>query len=337
MPLRRYPTKMKEYADPIIEQMARTGKLPVDWKDPISLLPRAEFHDRIAREFCTHLATSPNFKYTTNLRREMKNIDPIEEFLFHTRAGHCERFASALALLLRSQGIPTVLVLGFKGCEPTDVPGKYLVREEHAHAWVAALVQENDPAQKPGRNPVFTWRSLDPTPDGPVANESGSGNSWTHPALSWLQKQYRHFIAEYTSEQRGKAIAEFLAQATRTETIVSAIALVLGVLLLRVVLRRVRNKAIPTHNTPQPEWFIRLIDQLALSGLRQLSGETPFEFATRASIVLRNNSVTAPVADVPLDYVEAYYESRFGGKELPPSRLATLDGDLKELIRASGK
>jgi hypothetical protein len=90
-------------------------------------------------------------------------------------------------------------------------------------------------------------------------------------------------------------------------------------------------------HSPQPEWFIRLIDHLTISGLKQMPGETPFEFATRAANAFRNNSVTAPIADVPLDCVEAYYETRFGGKELTANRLAALEAGLRELIRVSGR
>ncbi|HEV3386028.1 MAG TPA: transglutaminaseTgpA domain-containing protein, partial [Gemmata sp.] len=327
--------KVKEYADRLIEEMVHSGKLPVDYKEEkISFLPRVEFHDRISLEFCRHLATSPDFKYTTNLRREMKNLDPIEEFLFHARAGHCERFASALALLLRSEGIPTVLVLGFKGQEPTDVPGKFLVREQNAHAWVAALIQQHDPTDKTFHRPLSRWRSLDPTPDGPPATDGVLVNGWAHPALSWLQRQFHNYISGYSSERRQRIIKEFVEQATRTETLAIALVIVLVSLLVRNLLRRQAKLLAPIAT--QPDWFIRLIDQLANCGLKQTPGETPFEFATRAATALRGNPTTAPVSDVPLDCVETYYETRFGNKEITPNRLAILEAGLQELVRVSG-
>jgi transglutaminase-like putative cysteine protease len=64
--------------------------------------------------------------------------DPLADFLFQRRAGHCEDFATALAVLLRTQGIPSRVVVGFYGGE--RAAGEYLVRAGDAHAWVEAEV-----------------------------------------------------------------------------------------------------------------------------------------------------------------------------------------------------
>jgi transglutaminase-like putative cysteine protease len=64
--------------------------------------------------------------------------DPLADFLFQRRAGHCEDFATALAMLLRTQGIPSRVVVGFYGGE--RAAGEYLVRAGDAHAWVEAEV-----------------------------------------------------------------------------------------------------------------------------------------------------------------------------------------------------
>jgi protein-glutamine gamma-glutamyltransferase len=328
--------KVKEYADTVLEAMIRERKLPADCRDPIHLLPRREFHDRIARGFSDYLATTPNLTYTTNLRREMKNIDPIEEFLFHTRAGHCERFATALALMLRAEGIPAVLVLGFKGCEPTEEPGKYVVRQEHAHAWVAALIQVFEPAKNSeNRRPLSRWRSLDPTPRGSSVAERETVNSGTQPVLPWLRRNFRTYISEYTGEQRRRALVELVTQATRLENLAIAVAVVAGAMLLRGLfsLRRKRPTPVPD---PQAKWFARLVKHLKTYGLTLMPGETPLEYATRATNTLQRNPKTVEVSTVPLDWVEAYYESRFGDKPISENRRATLESRLEELIRRSG-
>jgi len=96
----------------------------------------------------TYLAT--NYEYTLDLvgRRSER---PVEDFLFERRRGHCEYFASAMVLLLRSQGIPARLVTGFLGGEYNPLDGYYLVRHDNAHAWVEAWVDG-------------AWRGYDPTP-----------------------------------------------------------------------------------------------------------------------------------------------------------------------------
>src|SRR5262249_51865041 len=162
----------------------------------VTMLPRAEFHNLIARELCSHLATTPTLTYTTELRRTNKDIDPVEDFLFHTRAGHCERYATALVLMLRSQGIPAVLVLGFKGCEPTEEHGRYLVRQEHAHAWVEALIQDYQPRPWWKVWRTSRWLTLDPTPTGIPAEAVSTG--WTDRATSWLRRIYNTYLIAYT-------------------------------------------------------------------------------------------------------------------------------------------
>ncbi len=64
--------------------------------------------------------------------------DPLADFLFERRAGHCEDFATALAVLLRARQIPARVVVGFHGGE--RAAGEYLVRAGDAHAWVEAEV-----------------------------------------------------------------------------------------------------------------------------------------------------------------------------------------------------
>lgn len=77
--------------------------------------------------------------------------DPLEEFLFTHRSGHCEYFATALALMLRSQGIHARLVTGFLGGERNPL-GYLAVRQSNAHAWVEVYLPERG------------WTVYDPTP-----------------------------------------------------------------------------------------------------------------------------------------------------------------------------
>ena len=68
------------------------------------------------------------------------NLDPVEDFLVNRKEGHCEYFASALALLLRSIDIPARMVNGFKGGDWNELTQTMNVRQKHAHSWVEAYV-----------------------------------------------------------------------------------------------------------------------------------------------------------------------------------------------------
>jgi hypothetical protein len=250
----------------------------------------------------------------------------VEDFLFHTRAGHCERFATALVLMLRSQGIPAVLVLGFKGCEPTDEPGRYVVRQEHAHAWVEALIVDYQPRPWWQIWKTSRWLTLDPTPAGSPA--AAAGSTWTDRATSWLRRIYNTYLIDYTAEDRVRALGSLVAAATRWEVLASLAA---GIVLVLVVRSIVRRRRAARRGTPARRWFDRLILVLAPHGLAPGSGETAREFALRAADDLRSKPATEAVAEVPLDWAEAYYESRFGGQELPPERLSALESGLNQL------
>ena len=92
-----------------------------------------------------------DYTYTLELpQREVK--DPLAEFLFVRRKGHCEYFASAMAVMLRTLQIPSRLVTGFQMGEYNPISDLWLVRASDAHSWVEAWI--------PGRG----WTTFDPTP-----------------------------------------------------------------------------------------------------------------------------------------------------------------------------
>jgi transglutaminase-like putative cysteine protease len=78
--------------------------------------------------------------------------DPLAYFLFNRRKGHCEYFASAMAVLLRTQGVPTRLATGFQSGIYNPLTELWVVRASDAHTWVEAWIR--------GRG----WSTFDPTP-----------------------------------------------------------------------------------------------------------------------------------------------------------------------------
>jgi transglutaminase-like putative cysteine protease len=105
-------------------------------------LARAEAIER-------HLRTE--YRYTLKLLpREVP--DPLAYFLFDRRQGHCEYFASAMAVMLRTIGIPSRVATGFESGVYNPVSGWYVIRASDAHSWVEAFL--------PGRG----WTTFDPTP-----------------------------------------------------------------------------------------------------------------------------------------------------------------------------
>ncbi len=89
--------------------------------------------------------------------------DPIADFLFKYKTGDCTYFASAMVLMLRSQGIPARLATGYLGGEYNPLEGYYIVRQWNAHAWVEVYLAGEG------------WRVFDPTPASGRPGRSRSG------------------------------------------------------------------------------------------------------------------------------------------------------------------
>ena len=94
------------------------------------------------------------FGYTLDLPKR-EPADPLANFLFSRRKGHCEYFASSMAVMLRTIGIPTRLVTGFQSGVYNSLSDLWVVRASDAHSWVEAWI------------PGYGWATFDPTPAGP--------------------------------------------------------------------------------------------------------------------------------------------------------------------------
>jgi transglutaminase-like putative cysteine protease len=124
---------------------------------------------QIARSLLEHFATD-EFEYTLDFSEVSRDetLDPVEDFAVNHRSGHCEYFASALAMMLRSQDIPARVIVGYRGGEFNAVGKYYQFYERDAHAWVEIYIPHGDVEES-----IYTmgyaettggWYRLDPTP-----------------------------------------------------------------------------------------------------------------------------------------------------------------------------
>ncbi|MEM9646131.1 MAG: transglutaminaseTgpA domain-containing protein, partial [Planctomycetota bacterium] len=125
----------------------------------------------LAKTIEQYLSSGGEFSYTLNLNADLvPGVDPIEQFLTDQRRGHCQYFASALVMMLRSQDIPARMVVGYCTSEFNDLGGHYVARQLHAHAWVEALIPAEDLPENAtvyGQQPWSQyWVRLDATPGG---------------------------------------------------------------------------------------------------------------------------------------------------------------------------
>jgi Transglutaminase-like enzymes, putative cysteine proteases len=137
-------------AEPLKEDLA----IPIIYKDDLQRLvdelrlggkPPAQALAGIEGFFADH------FTYTLNQGGRFPRGKYLSRFLFETRQGHCEYFATATVLLLRAAGIPARYALGYSIDEYSPLERQYIGRASHAHSWAQAYINN-------------AWRVVDTTP-----------------------------------------------------------------------------------------------------------------------------------------------------------------------------
>ncbi|MFW6337180.1 MAG: transglutaminase TgpA family protein [Phycisphaeraceae bacterium] len=125
--------------------------------------------------------------------------DPVLHFLMDSKRGHCEMFASGLAGLCRSLGIPTRVVTGYRVSEYNRVAGEFVVRRRHAHAW-------NEVYLGPGKG----WHTVDATPPLLIATLHESTGAWWQPmreVYEYLEFRWVRTVVAYDRKARDSLVA----------------------------------------------------------------------------------------------------------------------------------
>lgn len=157
------------------------------------------------------LRDSGLFEYSLAPVQRDLSLDPVEDFTVNHRQGHCEYFATALAMMLRSARIPARIIVGFHTDEWHDRGNFFLARQLHAHTWVEAYL-EADQVPEDLRKELHgyqwssgAWLRLDPTP----ASRSPGGvlgalttTSW----LNWLDNIWSRYVIHMDRGQQQTAV-----------------------------------------------------------------------------------------------------------------------------------
>ena len=179
-------------------------------------------HHAVAKALHDFLRYSGEFSYSLQGQPRAAGVDPLEDFVTQHRAGHCEYFAGALVMMLRSQGIPARMAVGFKGGE-WNAPGMYYqVQQLHAHAWVEAYLDGED---LPGsafadfdRSPPGAWMVLDPTVSqgsGAAAGGRPSLLARLHQYFDYSQVLWANYVVGLNARRQQQGIYAPLAAGVR--------------------------------------------------------------------------------------------------------------------------
>jgi transglutaminase-like putative cysteine protease len=161
-----------------------------------------EHRERVAVALCRYLANSGEYTYTLDQPRRNLGVDPVEDFLFNVKQGHCERYASALVLMLRTQGIPARLVKGYRGCESLG-GGAYVVRENMAHAWVEVMVTR----RRGATGPPYEWLTFDPTPGVEAPRQHSVMADWFKEKTNAGASMWDKLIVRYNAKSQADVLS----------------------------------------------------------------------------------------------------------------------------------
>jgi hypothetical protein len=263
--------------------------------------------------------------------------DPLANFLFVSKRGFCEYFASAMAVMLRTLGIPARVATGFQSGYYNEVSGMYVLRASDAHVWVEAWFE--------GRG----WVTFDPTPS--AANSRNDGFSarlnmyfdaadsmWQQWVVAYDLGHQAALAAKFASGLRnwnrswtqarlsggGGLSPELLKRLKTIAGSAVALALIFGIAIFAGprVLREWRNRATVRRIVRQGAsasdaslLYQRMLDSLMKRGFERPPFFTPAEFARHLP-----PGEIEPVAR----FTEVYNAVRFGGDTAQAAELVSL-------------
>lgn len=302
----------------------------------------------IVRRIEQHLRSS--YSYSLNLKRT-NDGEPVADFLFNVRTGHCEYFASAMTLMLRTQGIPARIVNGFQMGEYSEISDFYTVRQSDAHSWVEVYF------------PNHGWLAFDPTPSaglsqyendwlatlrhfsesvemfwlenviGFSANEQASMAVRVQRLMSDSQGEFSLKMAEWKlrlmrllrSMREGVPARSSGEWASTIFTHPATMAMfALGLLIGGFVFYRKRANSWRRRIKEEPiasaiAFYQEMLNALTRAGHHRLTDETPQEFAQRLGLI------------GAMEITMLYQQVRFGGRQLSEAEITRIETLLKEI------
>jgi len=344
--LRAAPTQYSEEISSLYLQLPNLDPRIPEFAKEITKDAKTPFDQALAIE--SHLRN--HFTYTLNLAGKPGD-DPLAYFLFVTHAGHCEYYASAMTIMLRTLGVPSREVNGFLPGDYNDLGGDYIVRASDAHSWVEVYFPENG------------WVVFDPTPAA-AGSEAGIltrlgryidwvqitwsewvvGYDFTHQmamaqnlqqtSRSW-STNFRRWYLQKEDATRIRLRAWGLQHAERSWALPLALIMILLALRFRWIeaaasrIRLFFQVRASDTGRPNPQlasrMYAELLRILSKRGLARQETQTPLEFAAGV-----NSPELAPSIH---EFTRIYLQARFSGAPLETTRLRELLDAVRHAIR----
>ncbi|MES2579818.1 MAG: DUF3488 and transglutaminase-like domain-containing protein [Pseudomonadota bacterium] len=237
-----------------------------------------------------NLYRQQDFFYTLQPPRLNKN--PVDDFLFNTKRGFCEHYATSFVYLMRAAGVPARIVTGYQGGEFNPNGNYLIVRQSDAHAWAEVWLEEKgwvrvDPtaAVSPERIEFGISEALSNTDELPIMarkdypwlkkvylNWDSVNNGWNQWVLGYDDKKQLDFLKKLT----GKNLS-------LQDMLLWMIGIIVLIMAVTTCFLLKQNKA---KLKPAQRLYVQYLDQLKRIGLVPHSSEAALDFAQRAAIAL---------------------------------------------------
>ena len=268
------------------------------------------------------------FKYKIGAPN-LKRINPLDDFIFNQREGHCERFASALAVLLRLKGIPSRVVVGFLPIENNELGDFFNIRVRHAHAWVEAYFSRKG------------WQIIDATPYGRSVSLERRPLAFTF--FEWIEYVWYSKIVEFGVNEQ-QALLNFASDKFKgvialifnfLQFILGFIGVIIGCFIIynldwRGWLFRKKKKVDSgaKRSKEASHFYARMIHALRKENYSRKSNQTPMEFLN--FVERKDHLLFEEISFVTHCFCEIYY----GQIELHPERKKQLKYALNKILKS---
>lgn len=255
-----------------------------------------------------------NFQYT--LEPPLLGQHSVDEFLFGTRQGFCEHYASAFVFLMRAAHIPARVVTGYQGGEYNAVGNYYIVRQSDAHAWAEVWLSGQG------------WVRIDPTAAiAPARVERGLSAAVTNNAalpfmarnppqwllnlrLNWdaLANQWNQWVLGYNAERQFAFLTRLGMESVTWQKLALNMAAGVGFIITLLALFMLRHLFARQPDKVQVAW-LKLCRRLAKTGLPRAAHEGAQDYAARVA------AARPDLADAIRDVATRYSALRYGGEQ----------------------
>jgi len=322
-PLRARSGERARHRDP------RYTKLPRPYPKVLALVRREIRGERTDDDRVRALARYLRQKCRYRRRFPHPGEDSVAGFLFRTRRGHCELFASSLVVMLRSIAIPARVVGGFQGGKWVEMGAYYQLRRKDMHAWVEVHFEQTG------------WIRYDPTPtaarvEQPTAAQAGKAAAPDSVAEARAQQGGWLRTALFLDARSKARLLERLPVGLLLWLLVSSASLLAAIWTIGRWRGRASGQAvaIPTKtarpSAPEVPFYLRTLQLLGEAGLDRGNSETVRELGHRVF------SRSPGAAEIYLQLAWHYQRVRFGGAQLAGAELGRVERLVEEMARALG-